>query len=1008
MARSYKIWLLSIAGLGLLLSILIFKQDSAILSEGDTGTPEVRWQGPPEGEDKHDVVRPESLKRQDALQGRSSDVARSEATGSTYLIRVEGPDPDSVGIAAFCLDEGAETLLDKQFLSGGNNSTLVSSLVQYTQNNVWQVVPQKAECLIGVAIEAAGYYSKAITLSPESLGGDAVTVVILQPADFRVVVVSDLGNPLEDVVVHLRSNDLGLSANAGIEDLFLHRWYWRQSKTNSEGRAIFVSPPEGLASVFVEARGGYSAAIEWGIPTVGVTKMTCIRSYSATGIVRSSSGTPISDANVAVIATDCALVEEPLAQTETTNGGRFELIGIPADSRMHYLVAIKEGYTCGISPLAVMQPGLSVEHEFVLSMATSAQLQVVTELGVPIQNTQITVHQIDGRRLPFSALTDNEGVVAPSNLMDGGRRYYLSVNLHGVWVESEAFAVTNSSEPLVVVVRNLSRVVRVEQSGAERTLESASLIWTPDGLPGAQVEFGVEDLPLLLPSGEGRMTAHWKNGPSQSARLFLGSNEEQVINLQFAMATLRFAFADSNVSECRIYSTDNLRAATIDYPQGVIEVQLAPGEYFLYIQIGELAVEVGPFCIPPTGLDLGRLDLEGSSSIAGRVVDGAGTGIAGCPVHAEGAHAYRPQSVVSDINGNFLINSVPPGQYRVWCDAELAGGGSTPDCSAAIFVGCNVDAVGLELVIGPSGTRITISDALSSCSGVRAFAIARGKLFSVSGPRANYVSIPTLDAGESFLAGAIVPVVGGAQVHLLACDAGEAEYYVEPQQLSEYHIERYSRHYSAYPISVSGFTVGSSGLVSDSQETIVLATNAPEMIAAFVDVANGEYLWRYIDDGQPAMGGQHVIRVQTLTGEVVEGAICITRGGAYRSWTDHFGRTRVRCFSDDWLWIDHSAFWAEQLRIQKEEQTVTLRRSTSVKELQLGIAGPIVAARISPLFDLGYDFMDQAANLTVMESSLLVPNLPSGRYRVVWENLDGTMQEIDVELPESGEAAFLR
>jgi hypothetical protein len=188
--------------------------------------------------------------------------------------------------------------------------------------------------------------------------------------------------------------------------------------------------------------------------------------------------------------------------------------------------------------------------------------------------------------------------------------------------------------------------------------------------------------------------------------LSIEEKAEQTLRVTREYCTWSFVLPAIEVSELRVYSTNNVRCATVANPKDRQIFSVVPGTYFLYADTYAGSVELGPFEIPEGGLWMDELDISGASTLGGVVIDGKGNPLAGVPVHATAESGYSPQSAVTNSDGAFRFSGVPPGEYHVRCEVGRFTGGLASDCSVSTFIGCGASVTNLRIRIVSEGVTV--------------------------------------------------------------------------------------------------------------------------------------------------------------------------------------------------------------------------------------------------------------------------------------------------------------
>lgn len=879
--------------------------------------------------------------------------------------------------------------------------------VEFMELNKWRVVITDDMHELGIALYADGYYAEVITLDLDQIDlYKPVTVALKRSESLRVKVVGSDRLPISGVTVHARSSDLGLPAVENIRNVLRHRWYWHSEVTDNTGYAVFLSPPADLVSLYADPVDDYASAILWEHSPMNEALLVLQHAYRIHGLVLSDHDIPLEGVLVAAYATDCGWVEEPLMQAYTDNSGRYSLEGLPADSRPHFVRAIKEGFNAKQSQPIRAQAGDSIDVSFNVSKAVSCDILVQDLSGSTLAECQLTVHEAAGTRLPFVAQTDAHGQARLPRMIAPEERYYLSVNVNNFWAASELFSTTGTSDAaLPVVLATIGKLVRVQGPSDGDSLEGAEGIWYPtSGAPNG-VAFSIDALPAWLPAGDGVIEVLWPSGRRASSSASIQAGRDNTVSVQDQRARLTVVLDDAAVDELRVYSIRNERYATVSTPVGTSYFDLPCGEYYLYIKAGSRNTEYGPFALGAQGLQISALDYSGDAVVSGRVIDESGEPLAKIPVHAVGSSGYRPQSQITDDNGYFEFGGLPLGQYVIRCEAEQFLGGRTPDCEIQTFVGCNAHSSGHVLQL--LGTGVTVRPRIpielwSSTAAVQVFVICDGKKFSATGSRAAELVLPEWCRNRRAVAGIVITRPGGIEVHVSDINELVDGIAVSLQPMRQFDVGVEAGIHSQCPVSVLGYVVGYSGLSIDSPEGIAVSTNRPDLVSVYIPAAlSAAPMWLRLDDIVSGTAQQRLVEVRDTLGRAIVGASIVARSSGNRAISDSNGIAALWALGKEWIWVDHSRYWAEQRMVLNDNEVFILRGTSRVDELVGERYETATEVQIRPTFDLGYDFWSQEQRLRRGNTGWRVPVFPAGTYVL---SLKGPlMGSLLVELTESGQ-----
>jgi len=952
----------------------------------------------------------------DQDRDRSSAVLQSDAdarrrVGASEVFQVSVVDSSGVPVQcvldSIALDQKAAGRFSASHLDMEEERTAFLLPATTVDGANWLINRPAENVSVGVVIEAEQFFSNRFVLKSEEWSVDRSIILVLQRAvPMKIKVVNSQHAPVVGTTVHIRSDDLGLSDVATAEELFRSRWYWRASEVGPDGTILVKSPPLSLVSFYVESVGKYASTTLWAQPVEEEVLIVCRESYSIRGVLSDNTGKAVSGVGLSVFRTDGRWSEEPLQSSETDESGRFFFESVQADGGLHFVMLHDLRYSPTRSDPFGASPGAIVQLQLETVQAYPLELQVIGVGGLEIQGIACSIYGEECGRLPIVLSADKNGLIRVPGYLTKLGVYYIFLHLSGCTVRSEGFTATvEEAGPIQVTVPAIGKLAAIEFDEMYDLAEHFTVDFFPlTDLEGYCSTFSSESLPVLLPSGPGVLVFEIENGIYRVESVMIPEGEATSLLIRSIAGELQFSITSLAACSVEVYSVHHYLVAALDAAEGECNVVLPPGEYYLLVSQGGSVIEIGPFVLTEEGLDLGELDLNSAVTICGTVRTAEGVGVPEVPLVAYGLFGYRSQFVYTNQEGDYEIVGLPAGSYRVECAGSGILGGKSPTCTQAVFLGCGAYLKGVDFIVGPQGAVIRFA-VRSQEALVGSFVLSGSQSYVVVGPQSRVVTVPKLAA--SAVAGFWERSAAGVEVHMRELDLEAREQEVLRQSLSTYSVQlpRFrGTPDSAVLLRIMEFPLDVS-IPVDSDGLLTIRTNWPEHISLWLPQPNGAYHWQPLLAKRPS-GGIVKIRIVGDDQMPIPGAVAVGRRAENRAYSGPNGTAELMIDSGDWIWIDHSAFWASQVRANAEEMRVVLRRPCPATKIPFDLIEEGESLVLRPQFELGYDFLDGQNSLRRIAGGWALPGLPVGDYDVSTRDGSGVIHSITIHLAASGEVTL--
>ena len=940
----------------------------------------------------------------------SNELSESNSFNLTVLF----PDDNDYDcrVVALTLSESTASVLRVSHIAviGAEGPPILS--VKRVDRHNWLVERPAVQCPIGVVVMGECIRATRTVIKPQEWQGrTSIQISLLASAPMRVHVVDGAGVPVVGARVHTRSDDLGLSDALEAEALFASRWYWVSKTTDPGGVATFDSPPEGRVSIYIEPLGGLASFSLWEQDVQENIYVTVGNSYSVRGSVVTEMLVPLPSVGLSVIRTDGRWSEQPIQSTETDADGRFQFENVPADGGLHFIMLHDERYAPVRSRVHLARSGENFNIDLKTDAASASILHVRYGNDHPIRSKSCEVISEADGRLPISVTTDAEGTLAIPGYLLAGHRYFLRINLSGTLAESETFQMEQSAgnEARSVHVPGVGEVIAVEVRSDIALVGSEVYNFYPSSnAEGYCSSFTLEDLPVLLPAGPGRIVIERNDLPSITIETVIPEREGVRLGLDYSLAKLNFTIASEDSTAVELRDTHGFLVQSFNEARGEFAASVPPGAYLVTVHFGDMSEDYGPFSVHQRGLQLGKLDLRSGGWISGYVLGPSGEAIPDVPVVAYGSHGYHSGFSNTDLTGQYKLGPLPAGDYIVECAGASVAEGSSPTIYEQVFLGCNatVDEINFILL---AGSAVINYEVLPLNCIVASFVLSGRRSHWLKGPQCKTIRVPPLE--EDSIAGFWEQTGNELDIHLQRLATQVGAILVSRQHLLEYRLSvplssaavgisimkiRIDKRYiAAVPMTIIG-------------DALIVRTNMPERVECWMPEAEE------LSDWQPltAIGSRSSDRVQVtvLDGRrmPIAGALVYGRDAGAHSYTNEVGFAELELAPREWVWIDHSMFWAVQVQAEGSLSTLALRRSSAVRQISFDLIPPVGDLFLAPRFELGYEFWNSNTPLMRSEQGWVLPPLPAGIYSAQVLTDGNVTLDTELDLPETGAPSIQR
>lgn len=906
-------------------------------------------------------------------------------------------------LAAISLNERAEEYFLRAHLMEEVSSELDYLAITKTEGEGRFRLSPNADCMLGIIATSPECRPSYLVIDPKTVAESEIITIRMESANsFCVRALHADGTALNGARVLVRSSDLGISRNASAGEKFQSRAYSREHITGPDGTAYFSDAPVGLVSIYVEPQHGMASSAAWEIATTEDYTIICYPSFSIAGRIQSPSGASISNVALSVLRIDGAYAEEPIISTTSDIEGNYSFEEVPASGEMFLIMLHDPRYEATRSGAIVGVPGSMVEIDLFPREAVGFRATVQTGRQQPVVDALCQIKQVAGGRVPQTVTTGHSGELFLEGYVVPGEFYYLLVEIGGYWTESEVFTVSQPRQDAIEIrVKNVTTVtgLTVLSDGREEEIEEC-IFYPQEDKIGYCAMFSGRDFPVLLPAGIGELEVQYRTGETNTYCVVLPPGEELELLLESTMAELAF---DLNPEECHrveVYDQHN----TIRYSQDVtgarISCVLTPGAYYLALLQENSSVDVGPIWLPPEGLSLGTLDGGAQAKVKGVVSNSKGLPVMGIPVRAFGALGYRSRASYTDEAGQFRIEGLPPGEYEIECASNGMPGGNLPSVSVRMFLGAGADIHGVSLEVASSVTQIRFgvgeerrldgAFVLSDTTKQEQRGDHSREMFASTLHTAGYCGYWILDGGNIEL-----------QIDAIASNATQHD--VRPEPCSSFDLQFDQRVTGrATQLRVAGRVLGIA-VRPNMERELRIVTDCPFLVEIGRIDSSGSWTWSELGAERSISEGECTMQVVDTAGLGISGAVIAGRERGNRSISNAKGAARLGIEDGEWVWVDHSQYWAEQKYIRGETATFTLRRSAEARTIAAEMLPRAESVQIVPLFELGYPFCP-LQSLTREGPDWNLPFLPEGEYELQVTEEGGVERAVHLTLPFQGHA----
>ncbi len=936
----------------------------------------------------------------------ASDLSRIAAIDDfRRLLKVQDPAGSPVDFTAVVVveDEMLRQSMQAPDFFGEDFSNSSIPLLHHSTGSAWITLPG-LEKAIAVIIEAHGFYTQVFRFDEVALAMETLTAAVTPATPMRIVVVDQGEQPVSEAVITVRSADLAVGRDAPIHEYLCARAFEKIATTSHDGAIVLQSPYAQKMMIHVDAPEGLADVTQWDIEAQPHLTLHCLASFTIAGTIRLDSGEGLPEAYLSVLMLTRDSGELPIATSTTDKEGGFLFTDLPADSSLHYVLLHQDGYQPASSKAFTARAGAVQAIHLTTSTGVTGSLRFVTEWGHPIANSECMLYLENHERFPYSFNTDSSGIVQLPQMMSSEHLYYASLSLSGYWRSTEIFKLDDSGisgSPLELTIKDLSEIMKVVVNSDGNALTQAVANWFPaDTSSGNCSVFPVANLPVLAPSGPGDLVLKSEGAMAQQYRVHLLPGPGQEITIASHTSILEFQIPAGVAERLEVLSVRNALLHARDLPSGAITLQLLPGNYYVSVTLdGGEVVDVGPFQHGERGTDLGLLDLDASASISGTVRMEDGEPVNGVTVRAVSPSGYRSAPFTTGNDGTYTLSGLPSGEYQVRCVIPRSTDGACGDLIRTQFVGARSQTDGLDFTLPDNGTTlVTLIGGSDRPKGAYYLSDSDSFLVSTHGSRRARMPLSKSEFSAGFWGG------DRDECWLVATDfpagAGKTEILFGGTQVYAFSQEDTR----GWPVSLR---LRSSGIIlpfilsGSGENDLRIETNVADSLDVGLRSPAGEWRWRRLDESSWNEKSVEV-SVADLEGNSISGAHVVCRESRNVGLTDARGRVEILAEESEWVWIDHSAFWALQTTLDEGATSVTLRRSASARTLNVRAAGEVRDVSLLPLFDLGYSLEVSIARDPKNRALWHLQPVPEGKYRIVVIEEDGSRLERETQFRHDG------
>lgn len=552
--------------------------------------------------------------------------------------------------------------------------------------------------------------------------------VLVLPSQNHVLVLRDA----QGVTIKVEDGEgrpvtgLGVAAFCGTDDqqFIGYSWgerlqkkffYWR-GETDQNGEAILDAPYAGEMSFVADHMPGLNVSVVYSAKDGETVRLIGSPSFTVYGRVTEPDGRPVETGYVVFFYMGSSGTEDA-GNTRIGTDGRYRCDDVSAGHDVVLAAAYCDGYVMETREIVRPSASATLEMDFVLAKATAVRLRLHSQAGFPLDGIEVMASNDGFDWIPGSYVSDAQGFLVTGPCFLPGRRYLLDWWSGGLSGPSVAFAVpADPTQQVEVCLGQLGRFAGVETTPLTRSTDSrvelvslhspdtASVKWSESG--------GVSP---WLPVGPYLASFVREDGMRWTAEAFVEEGENGTLRIPVETGALGFELPeqpDGGEWSVRIRDRAGASCVPIVCAAGTTVTDVPVGEHTLWLGEGAAGSVIGPFFVPASGLDLGRLGLD-SCAIRGMVVDENGSPWKSLAVELmrEDGYVY-PRSTTSG-DGAFEFGDLSPGEYRVRIRPGPTTLLSTPDQHATCLLGAGESAEVTFVVPGTESARVELGGAIT-------------------------------------------------------------------------------------------------------------------------------------------------------------------------------------------------------------------------------------------------------------------------------------------------------